>query len=200
MNIEIETLDQALAALNHAWETLIIECQDVLAGELHYQNMLYHALRTAGVPHTQLGMNVRQHIGDPVTELYQRYSARKSEGYRRGFECIPDAVIFSNDVNGDWRRRSASWSVKHMLLAIEVKASERHRSRLGLSEIMTDIKKLVAHRQEVAALGNREFLPVMMVIDVAPEAKERMRPEHVEACSALAKGNGVVWLYMDRGT
>lgn len=199
MLCNIESSEDALRSLTEAWHQICAECCDVLAGELHYQNMLYHALRTAGVPHTQLGMNVRQYICDPVTELYKANALRKAVNYRKGFECIPDAVIFSAAVNGDWRRRSAAWSVRHMLLAIEVKASERHNNRLSLAEIMGDINKLVAHRQEVTALGNDQFIAVMMVIDIAKDESERMRPHHISACHKYAEDNGVRWFYTGRG-
>ena len=48
------------------------ECRAVLGGELHYQAMAYHALRMAGVPLAQVGMNVKQWIAEPTSELFRQ--------------------------------------------------------------------------------------------------------------------------------
>jgi hypothetical protein len=40
--------EDALAAIDKAWPTICEECLSVLGGELHYQAMIYHALRSAG--------------------------------------------------------------------------------------------------------------------------------------------------------
>ena len=73
-----------------------------------------------------------------------------------------------------------------MLMAIEVKASERAGGRLSRAEVLRDIQKLSAHRHEVRRLG-ADMTPVMMVIDVAPLPSERMRAEDVR------------WLYRRTG-
>jgi len=81
-----------------------------------------------------------------------------------------------------------------MVCAIEVKASERAKSRLSTAEIRRDIDKLAAHRDEVAYRGSAMY-PVMMVIDVAPDENERMRKQAVSECATYAAAEGVAWLY-----
>jgi len=81
-------------------------------------------------------MNVKQWITDPVTPNFQARDLRKNENYRGGFETIPDAVIFGPDIGGDWRRRRRDYTLKHMLVTIEMKASERDEGRLGPGEII----------------------------------------------------------------
>ena len=104
---------------------IVDECRAVLGSKLHYQAVIYHCLRATGVPRTQVGMNVKQWITDPVTPLFRQLDARKHELYRGGFERIPDIVLCNPDIGGDWRRRRREVTLKHMLLAIEVKVSER---------------------------------------------------------------------------
>lgn len=60
-------------------------------------------------------------------------------------------------------------------MTVEVKASERHKGRLTAGEITRDILKLDALRIEARA-RNAEILPVVLVVDVAPEENERMLP------------------------
>ena len=47
-----------------------------------------------------------------------------SELFRGGREPIPDLVIFSPDIAGDFRRRNYANTLCHMLLAAEIKVSE----------------------------------------------------------------------------
>ena len=82
----IATIDAAVAILQEAWRAIVDECRAVLAGELHYQAVVYHCLRVAGVPRTQLGMNVKQWIASPIGEHFQKLSLRKNEKYQVGFE------------------------------------------------------------------------------------------------------------------
>ena len=91
----LTTVEQAVAVLARAWPLIVDECRAVLGSELHYQAVIYHCLRTTGVPRTQVGMNVKQWITDPVTPLFQQLDARKHELYRGGFEPIPDIVLFN---------------------------------------------------------------------------------------------------------
>jgi hypothetical protein len=101
----IENKADALAALVRAWPQIVAETRQVLAGELHYQAMVYHALRTSGaVPLNQVGMNVKQWIVDVSSPLFQALDLKKAEGFRGGFEPIPDVVIFKPDVAGNWQR------------------------------------------------------------------------------------------------
>jgi hypothetical protein len=80
----IANRQEALAAIDRAWPE---ECLIVLASELHYQTMIYHALRSAGgVPVGQLGMNVKQDVRDVRSELFRQYDLAKHEDYRGGFE------------------------------------------------------------------------------------------------------------------
>ena len=192
----IESRQQALAALSRAWPQIVVESRQILAGELHYQAMTYFALRDTGqVPLRQLGMNVKQWITDVQSELFRTLDARKHEQYRGGFEPIPDAVIFHPDANGSWQRRSRERTLMQMLLAIEIKASERSQSRLSRREILHDTAKLAAHRQEVQFRGS-DFAPVMMVIDVTALENERMRPADIEACREHARLKSVSFLYV----
>lgn len=186
--------DEALARLAKAWPLIVQECRQVLGGELHYQAVVYHCLRLAGVPAKQLGMNVKQYITDPITADFKTRVARSHPDFQQGFEPIPDVVLFAPEVAGDWRRRRHEFTAQHMLAIIEVKASERAGSRLRLGEISSDIRKLAAHRDELA---HRGFVvtPVMMVIDVAPETAERMTEAARERAKQHAIENAVSWMY-----
>ena len=189
----------AADALKRAWPLVVEECRSVLAGELHYQAVVYHCLRTVGVPRTQLGMNVKQWIANPVSPLFREWDLRKNEAYRGGFEPIPDVVVFSPPIAGDWRRRNREATLRHMLLAIEVKASERHRGRLGTSEIVRDIHKLAAHRDEVRHLGF-DMHPVVMLIDTAPDTSERMQETALSKAALVAGEANVSFLYLSPAT
>ena len=91
----IETRNDALEALKRAWAPFVAECRSVLGSELHYQALLYHCLRAYGqVPSRQLGMNVKIRITEVVSDLFRELDVRKAEGFRGGFEPIPDVVIF----------------------------------------------------------------------------------------------------------
>lgn len=186
---------EALEKLGAAWPLIVDESRAVLGGELHYQAVVYWALRQVGVPRTQIGMNVKQMIEEPVSELFRTWDAKKHIDFRGGFEPIPDVVLFKPEIAGNWQRRNWANTIQHMLAAIEVKASERAKSRLSYREIERDILKLAAHREEVLHRGS-EMFPVMMVIDVAAEPAERMVGEVVERCAAMAAERGVAWMYV----
>jgi hypothetical protein len=185
----------AVRLVAEAWPLIAAECRSALGGELHYQAMAYHCLRRAGLPATQLGMNVKQWIDAPVTPLFRALDARKQVGFQGGFEPIPDIVIFRPAIGGDWRRRNRQATLRHMLLAIEVKASERADGRLGAGEVIRDIRKLAAHRDELRNRGG-DMHPVMMVIDTAPLAEERMPAAKLDLASAAAQAQGVSFLYV----
>ena len=140
-------------------------------------------------------MNVKIWIEGVVSDEFRRRDLRKAEGFRGGFEPIPDVVLFAPEIAGNWQRRNRENTLRHMLLAIEVKASERAGGRLGFGEIERDIRKLHAHREEVRHRGS-DMLPVMMVIDVAPEVRERMDPAIVARCAERARELGVGWMYV----
>lgn len=192
----MQNLDDAKEALKRTWPKIKSECISVLGSELHYQAMIYHLLRQYGkVPVGQLGMNVKMWISNPVSSLFQDLDKRKHQDFQGGFEPIPDVVIFKSSINKDWRRRNNKATLLHMLVAIEVKASERANGRLQPSEITLDIRKLAAHREEVIA-KNADMLPVMLVIDSAPDPKERMTEYALKKSYDLAKELDVGFLYV----
>ncbi len=130
----------------------------MLGSELHYQTLLYHCLRAHGrVPSGQLGMNVKMWITGVVTDLFRGLDEKKRPDYRGGFEPIPDVVIFRHDIHGDWRRRNRDKTVKRALMAVEVKASEREKKRLGPKEIVDDVLKLEALRIEALHRGGSDM-------------------------------------------
>lgn len=193
---EVRNQIDALNAVDRAWPFIISECRDVLGSELHYQAMVYHCLRVHGqVSVSQLGMNVKMWITDPVSELFRTLDGKKHKDFRGGFEPIPDVVIFSDAIQGDWRRRNHKQTLRDMLLAIEIKASERKGDRLTKVEIVTDILKLAAHREEVRYRG-ADFVPVVMVVDTAPLREERMKPAAIEAAKTAAAEHEVELYYL----
>jgi hypothetical protein len=192
----MDLIEKATQNLIVAWPHIVAECRQVLGSELHYQAMVYHNLRThAEIPIDQIGMNVKMWIDDPVSELFRKLDERKNKDYRGGFEPIPDICLFSKEVSGDWRRRNNKCTLSSLLLAIEVKASERMGGRLRAGEIINDIRKLSAHRQEAQALGS-SFLPVMMIIDTAPQESERMTRYSFEASESEAQALEVGFMYL----
>ncbi|WP_304511499.1 hypothetical protein [Desulfobacula sp.] len=191
----MDTQNQAIKNLTKTWPFIKEECLSVLGSELHYQAMIYHCLREYGqVPKDQIGMNVKMWIDNPVSALFKKLDKQKQEDYQGGFEPIPDIVLFSSSIHGDWRRRNRENTLKHMLLVIEVKASERESSRLRPGEIIDDIKKLAAHREEVIALDSN-FYPVMMIIDSAPDINERMTEQALLKAKGMAESLNVGFLY-----
>lgn len=192
----MENLDDAKLAIRNAWPKIKSECLAVLGSELHYQAMIYHLLREQGkVPTEQIGMNVKMWIDSPNSELFRQLDKKKHHAYQGGFEPIPDVVIFKPSINGDWRRRNNEKTLLNMLVAIEVKASERANGRLQPSEIILDIQKLAAHREEVVSKG-AEMFPVMLVIDSAPNENERMTAHALQKSQALASELQVGFLYV----
>ena len=146
----MKNIEEAKVILDNTWSDIKNECMNIYGSELHYQPMIYHCLRAyGGVPKEQIGMNVKMWIDNPISKVFQGLVQKRHEDYRGGFEPIPDIVLFSPNINSDWRRRNYKNTLDNMLIAIEVKASEREKSRLRPKEIITDIEKLDAHRQEV---------------------------------------------------
>jgi hypothetical protein len=192
----MNNLSEVKQAIQKAWPIIKTECLSVLGSELHYQAMLYHLLRTKGnIPLKQLGMNVKMWINNPVSELFHMLDKRKHQDFQGGFEPIPDIVIFKPSINGDWRRRNNHETLTNMLVAIEVKASEREKSRLQPSEIKLDIQKLAALRDEVLARDSDVF-PLMLVIDSAPKQEERMTESALAKSQELALELGVGFLHI----
>lgn len=185
-----------LKVVDHTWPKIIEECRQVLGSELHYQAMLYHCFRNHGqVPIDQLGMNVKQWISPPTTQLFKKLNEKRHPSYQGGFEPIPDLAFFSPDIQGDWRRRNRENTLRHIIGAIEVKASERAKGRLGPKEITDDIEKLAAHREEVKHLGG-DMAAIMMVIDTAPTENERMKNWSLDHAFTSANNEGVAMLYL----
>jgi hypothetical protein len=139
-------------------------------------------------------MNVKMRIMNPVSELFKKLDSLKHENYRGGFEPIPDVCLFSSDVQADWRRRNREKTLASLLVAIEIKASEREGARLRTGEIITDIEKLAAHKEEALARGT-SFCPVMMIIDTAPNESERMTQESLRESQAAARALSVGFMY-----
>ena len=151
------------------------------------------------MPLTQIGMNVKMQIDSPVSQLFKKLDLRKHENFRGGFEPIPDVALFSPSVSADWRRRNFAATLRSMLLAVEIKASERADSRLGPKEVTNDIEKLAAHRDE-AIHRETDFYPAMMVIDTAPLLKERMTDYGFDLAFRRAEELGVGFLYLSPNT
>lgn len=191
----IETQVDAIEAVRRACTLMRAECQEVLGSELHYQAMIYHCLRISGVPVSQIGMNVKMYISNPITPLFQNFDKKKNEKYQGGFEPIPDVVIFSLKINGDWRRRNRINTLQETLVAIEVKASERHKGRLTEIEIVNDLKKLNAHRYE-AIHRKAGFAPIMIIVDTAPEPSERMKQFAIDRCMNFATNENMGIIYI----
>jgi hypothetical protein len=187
---------EALEALTQSWSRIVEECRGVLGSELHYQAVIYHCLRSVGdVPSEQLGMNVKIWITDVVSEFFKELDLRKVEDFRGGFEPIPDLVIFSAEIAGDFRRRNYANTLRHMLLAAEIKASERFQRRLRADEIIDDIMKLDALREEAQA-READFIPVVIVVDTAPEEVERMGSWTLTEVRDAASSRGVCFFYL----
>ena len=190
----MKTPYHAAMKLLDAWPGIVRECRETLGSELFYQAVVYHHLRLVDVPKRQLGMNVKMWIIEPVAPLFREFDERKNERFRGGFEPIPDVAMFSEGVNGDWRRRSYEQTLKCLILAIEVKASERAGSRLRVGEVKADIEKLAAHRDECKHRGSI-FYPVVMVLDTAPIAGEQMTKYSYDKAKEIAEENSVGFLY-----
>lgn len=195
MTTGIATPADAYAAFLAAWPKIVEECCAVWGSELHYQAMIYHALRTTGaVPRCQVGMNVKIWLEGCRTPLFRKLDKKKHPEYRGGFEPIPDVVIFHGDIVCDWRRRNYEKTAEHLLLAVEVKASERDAGRLGPGEIISDIAKLDAFREELRLRGTT-MVPVMVVIDTAKKPGERMTASGFEEVRDHARELEVPFFY-----
>jgi hypothetical protein len=191
----IATPAAAARLVERAWPLIVEECRSVLGGEQHYQAMVYYCLRQVGAPLAQVGMNVKQWIANCVSPGFQQRDLRKHPDYRGGFEPIPDVAIFSPGIRRDWRRRNFEATLRHMLMAIEVKASERAQGRLSAREVIDDMEKLAAHKTEVEHLGGGMTV-AMMVIDTAPLPRERVTAESRAAIAEAAQGLAVRLYYL----
>lgn len=146
------------------------------------------------VPIDQIGMNVKMWIDDPESQVFKERDEEKNVLFQGGYEPIPDIVLFKPTVNGDWRRRNNQNTLRKMLMAIEVKASENKGGRMSVKTISRDIEKLVALRHEVGCLG-ASFVPVMLIIDTAPTEKERMTSDSLGAVCEHGKSENINLFY-----
>ncbi len=195
-NPKICTVTEAIAALKNSWNIIIQECRSVYGGELQYQAILYHILRKVGeVPVTQLGMNVRVKFYQPISKAFIERSNSRKEGYEGVHEVIPDVVIYDPNVRGKWQRRLADRTVKNMLLAMEMKCSERKEGRIQPAEIRKDLLKLHALREEAEA-RSRTISPVVFIVDTAVDPNERMRDSALNQIKAEAKDLNIGLLYL----
>ncbi len=187
---------ESIKIFKKVWPHIRSECSVVFGSELHYQAMMYRCFREFGkVPLDQIGMNVKIWFDNPITSFFRTREYYKNKDYRGGIEPIPDIVLFSPDIKGDFRRRNNENTFKCMLMAIEVKASERENSRLMPGEICEDIYKLKALRNE-ARRRRKNFVPTMVVLDTAPKSKERMTSESLELIVHEAKACNVGLFYL----
>lgn len=205
----VNSAQDALAAWQQAWKLFIRECRQVLGSELHYQAMIYHAMRTHGkVPLAQIGMNVKMLVRNPRTAYFKQLAENRHKDYQIGYEPVPDVVVFAPGVKGDWRRRKSFDGITHksphtfVLLEMEIKASERYRGRVTLGEIQQDILKLVAHREEINLAKKRlrmqmpEIHLVVVVVDTAPGQDERMTKRALASAQSFASDQRVHFCYV----
>jgi len=136
-------------------------------------------------------------IDAPASELFKKLDLLKHPAFQGGFEPIPDICLFSSDVAADWRRRNYRNTLPALHMAIEVKASERKGSRLRSGEIISDIEKLAALLEEAKVRGT-SFIPVMMIIDTAPELSERMTPSGLVKAQSKAQDLSVELMYISQ--
>ncbi|WP_242923068.1 hypothetical protein [Pontibacter liquoris] len=194
----IQSPEEVRQAISQCFELVISECRLILASELHYQAMLYHHLRqTGGIPFNQLGMNVKTTIpGVQHPFLHQKSLSRHADYQNADIEIIPDITVFTRDIDHDWRRRNFISTLKETLYSLEVKASERHKGRLQQKEIETDIRKLVAQREETERIHNRRIGVGMFIIDVAPDPDERMKGATLNYLTEFARQQEVdIWYF-----
>ncbi len=199
----MHSIDDAIGSVLAAWPGISEDCRVVLGSELHYQAMIYHRLRTDGqVPITQIGMNVPMYLANPITQYFmdrieKRMERKNAYDLQNGVAPTPDVVLFRPEIDGDWRRRNSDLTLRHTLIAIEVKVSERSGSRLSSKEILSDIEKLSAHREEVRHLG-ADMLPIMMILEPAPAKSERMTGRTFHEYMKYARINQVEVLHCSR--
>lgn len=192
----MKTHFDSIQIFKKVWPHICSECKGVYGSELHYQAMMYRCFREFGnVPPDQIGMNVKIWFDKPITSFFRTREYYKHKDFRGGIEPVPDIVLFSPEINGDFRRRNNRNTFKYMLMAIEVKASEREDSRLIPGEICEDIYKLEAFRNE-ARRRRKNFVPTMVVLDTAQLPEERMTSQSVETILSEAKKHNVGLFYL----
>lgn len=194
----IHSPEEVKQAISNCFDLVVTECRLILAPELHYQAMLYHHLRhTGGIPFNQLGMNVKTTITDVQNPFLLQKSFMRNANYQSAdIEIIPDIMVFTQEINHDWRRRNFANTLKETLYSLEVKASERYKGRLQQKEIETDILKLIAQREETERLFSRRIGVGVFIIDVAPDLGERMRASTLDFLTEVARDHEVdLWYF-----
>ena len=194
----MKTYHDSIKIFENVWPYICTECKEVFGSELHYQAIMYRCFRHFGkVPSKQIGMNVKIWINRPITSFFRTHEYYKHKDYQGGVEPTPDIVLFSPEINGDFRRRNYQNSLRHILMAIEVKASERADNRLMPSEITRDIYKLEAFRNE-ARRRRSNLVPTMVVLDTAPIEQERMTVDALALINETAKECNVGLYYLSQ--
>lgn len=89
-------------------------------------------------------------------------------------------------------------TLRHMLLAAEIKASERSRHRLRPGEIIDDVLKLDALREEARA-READCVPAVVIVDTAPDEIERMRSYALREARDAASSFDVCFFYLSPG-
>lgn len=192
----METIEDTKKIMVKTWPYISRECRKVLASELHYQAMIYRCFREYGkVPTKQIGMNVKIRIMNPRVAEFVARDSKKHEDFQGGYEPIPDIVLFSKEIDGNFQRRNRKQTLAHMLMAIEVKASERENGRIRPKEIVDDLQKLEGFRKE-GAIRHSEFIPTMIVLDTAHDEEERMTPESIDRVFSEAESLGIGLFYL----
>lgn len=195
---KMKTYRDSITIFKKVWPHLYSECRPVLGSELHYQAMMYRCFRDFGnVPPKQIGMNVKIRVINPITSLFRELDTQKDEDFQGGYEPIPDIVLFSPEIEGDFRRRNWENTLRHMLMAIEIKASERENARLRPGEIIRDLEKLKAFQNE-ASRRRSYFVPTMIIVDTAPEESENMRRSSLEEVAYHAEKLNVGLFYLHK--
>ncbi len=193
----MKTYRGSITIFRKVWPHICSECREVLGSELHYQAIMYRCFREFGkVPPKQIGMNVKIRVFDPITSLFREWDSQKHEDFQGGYEPIPDIVLFSSDIEGDFRRRNRENTLRHMLMEIEVKASERENARLRPGEIVRDLEKLKAFQNE-ASRRRSYFMPTMIIVDTAPEENEMMLASSLEEVAYHAEKLNVGLFYLN---
>ncbi len=193
----MKTDRDSINVFRKVWPHICSECREVLGSELHYQAIMYRCFREFGnVPLQQIGMNVKIWVDNPITTLFQELDKRKHPNFQGGYEPIPDIVLFSPEIEGDFRRRNRENTLRHMLMAIEVKASERENARLRPGEIIRDLEKLKAFQNE-ASRRRSYFVPTMIIVDTAPEENEKMLASSLEEVAYHAEKLNVGLFYLN---
>jgi len=186
--------------ISKCFKQIVNECRTVFGSELHYQAMIYHILRKYGdAPIDQLGMNVKTLITNVNSEFLLERINRKNINYQSyGIELIPDLSFYEKAINSDWRRRNYKNTLKLTLYSLEVKASERHKSRISYKEIETDILKIEAQYQETKQQHNKSIGIGLLIVDTAPSPKERITETSLFKIQEFANSKSVDLWYLSQ--